>query len=65
MEKTHDSEASPAPADQNGGSMLAPLEVDREASPAEIQMDGGIDAWLAVVGCWVLMNMEVYIDEWI
>ena len=34
---------------------LTPLGPDLEINAAGVPMDGGRDAWLAVVGCWVLI----------
>lgn len=40
---------------EEAGIILTPLKPDLQVNAVEVPMDGGKDAWLAVVGCWVLI----------
>lgn len=55
MDKVQHSAPPVISEDEENGIVLTAIEPDLQVNAAEVPMDGGRDAWLAVVGCWVLI----------
>ena len=55
MEKAQHLDPPLASKDEETDIKWTPVERDLEINAAEARMDGGRDAWLAVVGCWMLI----------
>ena len=55
MDKAQHVEPPVASENEENCIVMTAIDPDLQVNPAEAPMDGGRDAWLAVVGCWMLI----------